>query len=75
MICGMIPNSNKLPDTIYETTGLYAWRTETAIRCGHRTSGNCDAVWLTAIEAIDINTQEDLDFARIVAAGLKATDG
>ena len=66
-----VPSSDKIPQTEWETTGLYAMRRESLIRNPHRTwKQECLPCYVSAVEAIDINTAEDLEFARIVARGL-----
>lgn len=66
-----LPGSDELIPRIRETTGLYAVRAECARIMGRRyVIDDCGFIPVSAIEAIDINTQEDLDFARIVWKGL-----
>lgn len=68
---GKLPNSDTLPLTTWETTGLYVMRTEYVLQNRRRVHPDCNGrCKLSVIEAIDINTQEDLDFARIVWKGI-----
>lgn len=70
---GLIPNSNKLGKTGWETTGLYAVQTNYALTRRRRSppSDRCAVCSLTRIEAIDINTEEDFRFAEIVWKGMQ----
>ncbi len=66
-----LPNSQRLRPTVYETTGLYAFLQAYAIRTHRRMNiVNREAIWLSKIEAIDINTEEDFRFAEIVYKGM-----
>lgn len=66
-----LPNSQDLPPIVYETTGLYANKTRVIIETGKRTNwSNVGLVFLSRVEAIDINTPEDFGFAELVAQGL-----
>lgn len=66
-----IPNSQDMKPCTWETTGLYAVTVMQAIAEKRRTAYEHGfGIKLSPIEAIDINTQEDLDFARIVWKGL-----
>lgn len=67
---GRLPNSNELAPTCWETTGLYVMDVEFVLSKRRRVSQDCRPFPLSRIEAIDINTQEDLDFARIVWRGM-----
>jgi CMP-N-acetylneuraminic acid synthetase len=70
---GRLPNSNELHPTTWETTGLYVVKTEYALTSRRRVNPkNCGLVELSQLEAIDINTQDDYEFAEIVRAGLEA---
>ena len=69
-----IPNSNELPDTIYETTGLYIIKTKCVLQEKRRIcfrTGELFLYPLSKIESIDINTEEDFEFAEIVWNGLE----
>lgn len=70
---GRIPNSNDLRATTWETTGLYAIRTDYALmhRCRVPPSKQCGFQQLSYVEAIDINTEEDFQFAEIVWKGMQ----
>lgn len=70
---GRIPNSCNLEPTVAETTGLYANRTSFVLQHRKRMNpDNCAPLYLSKLEAIDINTQEDFVFAEIVWAGLQS---
>ena len=69
---GTIPNSSDKPPITYETTGLYANRTEAVLRTRRRLNPeSCAPCGLTKLESIDINTEEDFEFARVVWRGLE----
>ncbi len=71
---GSIPNSSEMDPVIYETTGLYANRTSAVLRLKKRM--NVDKVaplFLSRLEAVDINTPDDLEFARLIFSGLMAS--
>lgn len=68
---GTIPNSFELEPLIFETTGLYLTRTVHAL--AHKTRMNtesCYPLQVSKLEALDINTPEDFEFAEIVWRGL-----
>ena len=68
----VIDNSNKMKPTIYETTGLYISKTKFILKNKLRTDfNNCAYLPVSKIEAVDINTEEDLQFARLVYEGLQ----
>lgn len=68
-----LPNSQELAPTVYETTGLYANKTQAILDTGKRTNwSSVGLVFLSRVEAIDINTPEDFEFAELVARGLQS---
>lgn len=68
---GTIPNSFEMDPLIYETTGLYVNKTSFVLKSKKRLDiNNCLPYFLSKIEAIDINTYDDLEFARIVYGGM-----
>lgn len=68
---GKIKNSNELPPTYVEHTGVYAFRRNYAFKFYRRLDpSNCKWVEISPIEKIDINYEEDFEFAEIVWAGL-----
>ena len=70
---GRIPNSFQLKATTYETTGLYMNLTSFVLNSKKRMNpDNSGALVLSKLEAIDINTPEDFDFAEIVLRGLSS---
>lgn len=71
---GSIPNSNVLEPLTWETTGLYANRTEAVLRLGKRMNpDSCVPVLLGPLEALDINTPEDFALAEALWRGLHGT--
>lgn len=68
---GPVPNSKDLPATHREGMNLYVVERETALRTRRRFGDKVKLISLSAIEAIDIDTPEDFEFARLVAAGLR----
>lgn len=68
---GTIPNSVDLEQIVYETTGMYANHTASVLRTKRRLNpDNCKACFLSKIEAVDINTEEDFMFAEVIWKGL-----
>jgi CMP-N-acetylneuraminic acid synthetase len=68
---GTIPNSNDMAPLVYETTGLYANRTEAVLRLHKRMNPERVApLGLSRLEAMDINTPEDFELAEIIWRGL-----
>ncbi len=70
---GRIPNSQDLLPTSYETTGLYVVRREYAAQYRRRVNpnpGRYVAMRVSQREAIDINTEEDFEFAEIAWKGM-----
>lgn len=68
---GKIPNSKDLPPLIYETTGLYINKTDAVLKNHKRLNPeSCLPFFLSKIEAVDINTPEDFDFANLLMKGL-----
>ena len=64
---GSVPNSRLVEPVEYETQGLYVIKTEIAQKHKFRTDPNsCGFVEVSLIETIDIDTPEELEFARIV---------
>jgi CMP-N-acetylneuraminic acid synthetase len=67
-----IPNSFELGKTTFETTGLYATTIDYIIENERRLNPNsCTSLEVNRIEAIDIDTKNDLLFARVLMAGLQ----
>jgi regulator of RNase E activity RraA/CMP-N-acetylneuraminic acid synthetase len=69
-----IPNSVDLPDTVIETMGLYIVKRSAALKTNRRIGDNPYQLAATAIEAIDVNWQEDFDLANLIAAGMREKD-
>ena len=65
-----LPNSFELPDTIYETTGLYITNRDIALNLKKRHGDHPLLIPSTRIEQVDINTPEDFAFAEIVMSGI-----
>jgi regulator of RNase E activity RraA/CMP-N-acetylneuraminic acid synthetase len=64
-----IPNSVDLPDTVVETMGLYAMRTEVAKRLQRRIGQAPFLLQASPLEAVDVNWPEDAALADLIAAG------
>ena len=69
-----IPNSVDLPDTVIETMGLYIIRGECALKQKMRYGNRVYLLEAQPIEAIDINSPEDLSLADYVARGIRAQE-
>ncbi len=68
---GNVPNSRLIEPYEYETTGLYASTTDSVKRTGCRMDPNSHkSLAVSLIEAIDINTEEELEFARLIYRSL-----
>jgi len=71
---GSIPPSQEKAPLVHEM-GLYVSRMPYVLGAKKRANpDSCAPVYLSRIEAIDINWPEDLQFARIVWAGIQAMD-
>lgn len=69
---GTIPNSFELDKTIYETTGLYVNKFVFVLSSKKRVNPeNCGFYELSKIESVDINTEEDFEFAQIIWTGIR----
>lgn len=66
-----LPNSFELPDTIYETTGLYIANKEVALGQRKRHGIRPLLMRCSPIEAVDINLPEDFAFAEVVMRGIE----
>lgn len=66
-----IPNSVDLPDHTIESMCLYAVKTD-GKAVSKRYTSDVILYPLTSMQAMDINTEEDLEFARIICAGQRA---
>jgi len=66
-----IPNSKDLPETIIESMGLYISTKKSAMKTNRRYGNNPYFIYGGLEELIDVNNQEDLDFAEIFAKGLR----
>lgn len=65
-----IPNSYTLPETVFETMGLYVIRREAHLENGLRIGKNYKMITLNKFEQIDVNYPEDYELAVAVARGL-----
>lgn len=65
-----IPNSYTLPETVFETMGLYVIRREAHLKNGLRIGEKYKMIALNKIEQIDINYPDDYELATAVARGL-----
>lgn len=69
---GKIPNSKDLTPILYETTGLYINKTDSVLRNKKRLNPeSCMSYILSKIESVDINTEEDFEFAELLMDGFK----
>ena len=66
-----IPNSKDLPETYTESMGLYVSTKESALKTKRRYGDNPYLLFGGLDELIDVNNQEDLDFAETYAKGQK----
>ena len=65
---GKIPNSPKLPQSMFETTGLYVNKTRTILKLKKRFNvNNCFLKKVTRIESVDLNTEDDFFFAERIS--------
>ncbi len=68
---GKLMNSNELIPTLVEHTGVYAFKTKFAFKQRRRIDvASFRTVPISHIEKIDINTEEDFQFAEVVWKGL-----
>lgn len=73
---GTIPNSSDMDPVIFETTGLYVNRTAAVLSTRKRLNPDaCRPIVVSKLEAIDINTPEDFEFAEIVWHGQRVLSG
>lgn len=70
-----IPNSITLPDVYTEAMALYVVRREAALATRRRIGNTPRMIYGDPIELIDVNSETDLELARIVAAGILADEG
>jgi CMP-N-acetylneuraminic acid synthetase len=69
---GSIPNSGEMQKLVYETTGLYVNRTRAVLASRRRLClDSCAPYYLSRIEAIDIDTEDDFELAATVWLGLR----
>lgn len=66
-----IPNSNDLPDTIKESMCFYAVKKKDG-KITKRFDKNVMLFEINQKEAFDVNTPEDLEYARIISDGIKS---
>lgn len=66
-----IPNSKDLPETYTESMGLYICKKEAAMSTNRRYGDNPLMIFGKLHELIDVNTEEDLEFAETYAKGFK----
>lgn len=65
-----IPNSKDLPDTITESMGLYIAKKDLVLKEKKRYGGNILLHFGSPQELVDINSPQDLSFAKTIADGL-----
>lgn len=66
-----IPNSKDLPETLIESMGLYIIKKEAALAYKRRYGENPCMIYGKLKELIDVNTDEDFEFAENFSQGLK----
>ena len=66
-----IPNSKDLSDTIVETMGLYMVRAESAKKNKKRIGDAPYLLYAEAIEAVDVNYEDDFLLAEAIAKGIR----
>lgn len=69
-----IPNSIDLKDTIIETMGLYVVKREAALSTKRRIGNKPYLLKASALEAIDVNWQDDFDLADLIAKGKRESE-
>jgi regulator of RNase E activity RraA/molybdopterin-guanine dinucleotide biosynthesis protein A len=69
-----IPNSVDLPDTVFETMGLYMVNREAAHALKRRIGNKPMLLEANPLEAVDVNWPEDLELANLIAAGRREKD-
>lgn len=69
---GRTPNSQQMNPVVWETTGLYAVSQWYAFTRRRRIADDIRYIKQSPIEAIDINTPEDWEFAEIAWRGLRS---
>jgi CMP-N-acetylneuraminic acid synthetase/regulator of RNase E activity RraA len=69
-----VPNSIDLPETVSEAMGLYVVRKDTALETRRRIGDRPRLIYGEPIELVDVNTEEDMDLARTIGAGLLAEE-
>ncbi len=69
-----IPNSKDLDDVISESMGLYIHKKDSAIKTQRRYGNNPFFIFGNPEELIDVNTPEELAFAKMYAKGLKSEE-
>lgn len=65
-----IPNSKDLPDITSETMGAYFVRNHVAIDQKRRYGGRVELLSVSPLEAMDVNSEEDLEFCNYIAKGI-----
>jgi len=68
-----VPRTQDLTPYYEETCGFYIWKREVMLDTGRRCGKSPYLVEVSDIEAIDINTRSDFEFADIVMRALKET--
>jgi YrbI family 3-deoxy-D-manno-octulosonate 8-phosphate phosphatase len=66
-----IPNSPSLPKIIIEGMGLYVARKDMLLKHKTRICGKYQPISIDSFESIDIDFEEDLNIARLLAIGLE----
>lgn len=69
-----IPNSFDLDDEISESMGLYTVKKDVALKYKRRIGDKPKMIFGESEELVDINNQEDFDFASLILKGLKSNE-
>lgn len=67
----VLPRSQDLPSTFRETTGIYGTHNAVIDFCECRLGGEINFVSVDSLEALDINTQDDLELAKIIGKAIQ----
>jgi regulator of RNase E activity RraA/CMP-N-acetylneuraminic acid synthetase len=71
---GRIPNSFDLSPTIKETMALYVVSRQAALKTGRRFGEKPYLLPISVMEATDVNSADDFEFAERIAAGTREAD-
>lgn len=71
---GTIPNRDDIEEEIVETMGMYVCRKAVALDMQKRFGDHTAFLFAKPIETVPINTIEDLELAKYIAAGIRADE-